>query len=163
MRESYFQKKHFNLISKGDDVIKVQLLFSSNNDVRVVRRVVAEVNESFDKKILLFNFLTRSVTSSVFNSSSFNFVLITKSKLALFLLFSLLFRLNISFSVISYSLKEKLFSVNFFKAFIENKLVLESSKLQFINNFSEKLLFFFKKIEFYNLIRFLKLLKSIKK
>ena len=166
MKESFFYKNYFSYLNLGlanestKSLIKIQLAFLSNRDVKVVRSLVDEINAKFNKNLIQLVFLSRSASSSFTETSSFNFLLISKNRLAVFLFFDLLFKLNILFSVISVKSNLNLFSVNFFKAFSANKLAL-SSKENFISEFSKSFLFFLKKIELTNSIKFLKLLKVL--
>lgn len=169
MKESYFYKNYFNLLNSNtylgalpkNSLINIKLSFSSNKDVKVARLLVDEINGKFNKKLIILTFLANSAFSFSDNTSSFNFVLSSKNNLAILLFFDLLFKLNIFFSIVSFDSNLNFFSVNFFKAFEKNKLALSFSKENFIKNFSQSFLFYIKKIEFYNSIRFLKLLKHL--
>lgn len=169
MKESYFYKNYFNSLNlstcfdtvKENSLINIKLSFSSTKDVKIARLLIDEINSKFNKKLILLTFLSNSSSSFSEDTSSFNFVLISKNKLAIFLFFDLLFKLNVVFLIISSDSALNFLSVNFFKAFEKNKLALDFSKENFIKNFSQSFIFYLKKIEFYNSIRFLKLLKHL--
>lgn len=171
MKNSLFFKKYFSflkfdssssLLFSKNDFIEIQFAFSSFREVEIVRDLLVELNKKFGKNILVFNFLSNSSFSSN-NLSSFNFLLFTKSKSAFFIFLNLLFKLNIQFLIISVNSNIELFSISFFKSLINNKLFLDSSKDILVSNFSKTFLLFLKKIEFFNSIRFLKLLKVLRK
>jgi len=169
MKNSFYLKKYLSFLKFNSDglsykseFIEIQFAFSSFREIEVIRDLIAEINKKFNKNIIVFNFLSNSSFSSN-NLSSFNFLLFTKSKPAFFIFLNLLFRLNVQFSIISINSSVDLFSVNFFKSVLNNKLFLNSSKDLLIANFSKTFLFFLKKIELFNSIRFLKLLKVLRK
>jgi hypothetical protein len=166
MKESVFFKKYFDLAKDSTralsgDCFVLQLSFFSNKEINLFRQLIFTFNERFNKQILSFYFFSQSALASFESKgSSFNYVLSSFSQLAIFAFLDTALRLNLNFFVISFLSKfDDIFSINFFKSFAGNKLLL---KLNFIKTFAEKFLCFIKKIEFFNKIKILTILKKIR-
>jgi hypothetical protein len=162
MKQSSFYKKYFNLLN-GETIsspLIFQISFFSNSEVLVFRQLVIDFNRKFNRSILNFYFFSQgSITAFKNKSSSVSYIFASNSFLAVLAFFDSALRLNLGFLITSFSnnSSDSPFTVSFFKAFVGNKFLLQSS---FLKTFAERFLRFFKKIEFYNNLRILKFLKK---
>jgi hypothetical protein len=162
MKQSLFYKNYFNFLSKKNSSslpLVFQLSFFSNAEVLVFRQLLVDFNKNFKKPLLGFYFFSQgSLTTFENKSSSFNYIFISTSVLSALAFFDSVLRLNLGFLISSFS-SENIFTVNFFKAFLGNKFLVQSV---FSKIFAERFLIFIKRIEYFNRLKFLGLLKKIK-
>ena len=176
IKSSAYLKKYFRqhgvlsaqTLVKDSSSFVIQLAFSSNKDATTVRSLVNAINQMSKTGIIVnFSFFNQGSLLDNTGSSSFSYVLFSRNELVLFNLIEQMARLGLGFSILSnqkFSIKEEggrfvknqnqFFSLQVFKAFENNKLIVSSLLFK---ELSVKFLVFFKKMQYFNTIRILKL------